>query len=60
MLVGEKLIAAGDKAVGEKDYETAYTNYLDALDAIAGGAGTKNCAPDSLQVQQIRFSTRRN
>ena len=34
LLVGEKLIAAGDKAEAEKDYETAYTNYLDALNAI--------------------------
>ncbi len=34
LLVGEKLIAAGDKAAAEKDYETAYTNYLDALNAI--------------------------
>ncbi len=41
LLVGEKLIAAGDKAAAEKDYETAYTNYLDALDAIPGGAATK-------------------
>jgi tetratricopeptide (TPR) repeat protein len=41
LLVGEKLSAAGDKAAAEKDYETAYTNYLDALDAIPGGAATK-------------------
>ena len=41
LLVGEKLIAAGDKAAAEKDYETSYTNYLDALDAIPGGAATK-------------------
>ena len=34
LLVGEELIAAGDKAEAEKDYETAYTNYLDALNAI--------------------------
>ena len=40
LLVGEKLIAAGDKAVAEKDYETAYTNYLDALNAIPAGAAT--------------------
>jgi general secretion pathway protein D len=40
LLVGEKLIAAGDKAAADKDYETAYTNYLDALNAIpAGSAG---------------------
>ena len=38
LLVGEKLIAAGDKAVAEKDYESAYTNYLDALNAIPAGS----------------------
>jgi general secretion pathway protein D len=41
LLVAEKLISAGDKAVAEKDYETAYTNYLDALNAIPAGAATK-------------------
>ena len=41
LLVGEKLISAGDKAAAEKDYETAYTNYLDALNAIPAGAATK-------------------
>jgi general secretion pathway protein D len=41
VIVGEKLIAAGDKAVAEKDYETAYTNYLDALDAIPAGGATQ-------------------
>ena len=40
LLVGEKLIAAGDKAAAEKDYETAYTNYLDALNAIPAGPAT--------------------
>jgi general secretion pathway protein D len=40
VIVGEELIAAGDKAVAEKDYETAYTNYLDALNAIPAGATT--------------------
>jgi general secretion pathway protein D len=41
LLVGEKLISAGDKAAAEKDYETAYTNYLDALNAIPAGAATR-------------------
>jgi general secretion pathway protein D len=40
LLVGEKLVAAGDKAAAEKDYETAYTNYLDALNAIPAGPAT--------------------
>jgi general secretion pathway protein D len=41
VIVGEELIAAGDKALAEKDYETAYTNYLDALNAIPAGAATR-------------------
>ena len=41
LLAGEKLIAAGDKAAAQKDYETAYTNYLDALNAIPSGAATR-------------------
>jgi general secretion pathway protein D len=41
LLIGEKLISAGDKAAAEKDYETAYTNYLDALNAIPAGAATR-------------------
>jgi general secretion pathway protein D len=40
LLVGEKLVAEGDKAMDEKDYETAYTSYLDALYAIPAGAAT--------------------
>ena len=40
LLVGEKLVAAGDKAAAEKDYETAYTSYLDALNAIPAGPAT--------------------
>jgi general secretion pathway protein D len=39
LVVADSLIAAGDKAVAEKDYESAYVSYLDALDKIpAGGA----------------------
>ena len=41
LLVGEKLIFAGDKAAAEKDYETAYTNYLDALNAIPAGEAAR-------------------
>ena len=40
LIVGEKLLSAGDKAMTEKDYAAAYTNYLDALNAIPSGAGT--------------------
>jgi general secretion pathway protein D len=42
IIVAEKLIAAGDKAVADKDYETAYTNYLDALNAIPAGSATQD------------------
>jgi general secretion pathway protein D len=37
LLVAEGLIAAGDKALAEKDYESAYVSYLDALDKIPAG-----------------------
>jgi general secretion pathway protein D len=40
LVVGEKLVAEGDKAMDEKNYETAYTSYLDALNAIPAGAAT--------------------
>ncbi|MGB7793072.1 MAG: hypothetical protein WBL39_17880, partial [Terrimicrobiaceae bacterium] len=42
IIVAEKLVAAGDKAVADKDYETAYTNYLDALNAIPAGGATQD------------------
>ena len=53
LLVGEKLVAAGDKAAGEKDYETAYTNYLDALDAIPAGP-----SPGSLRARVLSKFTK--
>lgn len=37
LVVADSLIAAGDKAAAEKDYEIAYISYLDALDKIAAG-----------------------
>jgi general secretion pathway protein D len=37
LVVAESLIAAGDKAVAEKDFESAYVSYLDALDKIPAG-----------------------
>ena len=48
LLVGEKLISAGDKAVAEKDYETAYTNYL------AGDLETQQLLPDERADEQAR------
>lgn len=34
LIVADKLIIKGDKALKEKDYENAYLNYLDALEKI--------------------------
>ena len=57
LLVGEKLIAAGDKAAAEKDYETAYTNYLDALNAIPAGPATSALrAKDPFEIHKDRPS----
>jgi general secretion pathway protein D len=42
LVVGEKLIARGDKAMAEKEYEQAYVNYLDALDRIPAGGASKS------------------
>jgi general secretion pathway protein D len=40
LIVAETLIAAGDKAVAEKEYETAYVSYLDALEKIPAGTAS--------------------
>ncbi|MEI8311690.1 MAG: Amuc_1098 family type IV pilus outer membrane protein [Verrucomicrobiota bacterium] len=37
LLLANELIAKGDKAVKDKDFETAYVKYLDALDKIPEG-----------------------
>jgi len=37
LILADKLVAKGDKAMGDKDYETAYVSYLDALDKIPEG-----------------------
>ncbi len=42
LVVAESLIAAGDKAVAEKDLEIAYVSYLDALDKIPAGPASGN------------------
>jgi general secretion pathway protein D len=42
LVVAERLIIAGDRALAEKDYETAYVNYLDALDKIPAGNASGN------------------
>ncbi len=40
LVVAGKLVAAAEKAAADKNYETAYVNYLDALDRIPAGAAT--------------------
>jgi general secretion pathway protein D len=40
ILIAEKLVAKGDKATADKEYEAAYVNYLDALDRIPAGAAS--------------------
>lgn len=37
LLVAEDHIKKGDRAMAEKDYESAYTHYLDAVDLIGSG-----------------------
>lgn len=41
LVVADKLITAAEKAVAQKNYETAYVNYLDALDRIPAGGATQ-------------------
>ncbi len=37
LLVAQRLVENGDRAMADKDYETAYTSYLDAVDLIGSG-----------------------
>ncbi len=41
LVVADKLIAKGDQALKDKDFETAYVSYLDALEKIPAGAATQ-------------------
>lgn len=40
LLLAEKLVANGDKALADKEYETAYVNFLDALDKVPAGSAS--------------------
>ncbi len=40
LVVAETLITAGDRALAEKNYETAYVSYLDALDKVPAGSAS--------------------
>ena len=48
LVVAETLITAGDRALAEKDYETAYVSYLDALDKIPAGGAAGNVRASTL------------
>jgi len=41
LLVADKLMAKGDQALSDKDFETAYISYLDALDKIPAGPASE-------------------
>lgn len=41
LVIADKLIAKGDQALKDKDFETAYVSYLDALEKIPAGAATQ-------------------
>jgi general secretion pathway protein D len=40
LALAEGMVTKGDRAMASKDYEAAYTNYLDALEAIPEGPAT--------------------
>ena len=40
LILADKLIAKGDQAMKDKEYEAAYVSYLDALDKIPDGPAT--------------------
>lgn len=48
LVVAEQLVAKGDKAIAEKDYETAYTSYLDALDLVPAGSASTSLRASTL------------
>ena len=57
LVVAERLIIAGDRALAEKDYETAYVSYLDALDKVPAGAPREICAlPRSRNSSRLPFA----
>ncbi len=40
LVVAQKLVAQGDRAFDNKDYENAYVSYLDALDKVPNGSAS--------------------
>lgn len=41
LVVADKLVAKGNAAMADKDYETAYLSYMDALALVPPGGGTQ-------------------
>jgi len=48
LAAAQKLLAKGDRALADKDYENAYVNYLDALDRIPAGPATAKLRSDAV------------
>jgi general secretion pathway protein D len=42
IVVAERLLQQGDRAMAAKDYETAYTSYMQAVDLIGSGPAVKS------------------
>lgn len=53
LLVADKLIAKGDQALSDRDFESAYVSYLDALDKIPAGPASEA----QRKVAIAKFST---
>jgi general secretion pathway protein D len=48
LMVAERLIQQGDRAMAAKDYETAYTSYMQAVDLIGSGPAVKSQRAEAL------------
>ncbi len=48
LVVAGQLVAKGDKAMADKDHETAYTSYLEALDLVPAGPASASLRASTL------------
>ncbi len=48
LVVADQLVTKGDKAIADKDYETAYVSYLDALDLVPAGSASGSMRASTL------------
>ncbi len=58
-LNADRLIEAGDRALARKDYEAAYTAYMDAVDAIGSGSavsGERNRALGKFSSTAVAYA----